>query len=696
MKLLFVFASLCLAFVRSVSAELVTASEMPVSPAIVASAAFDQTQGRIASDGHTFFAVWVDRSSGTGDILATPLTADGARTSDEPIAIAASAEDEGNPAIAWNGDRYLVVWQSGTTLRSRLIARDQTVSEAITIVTDAAIQPQLAFNGRFFLAMWRTSTGFRGALLDRLGAVVKTFDIAMAQTWPEHAVVAVQGTFYLVSALTDPNGAPGPLGYPSDAGVTPIDEQGNVGTRVVLAPATTPVIDLHASATANDLLVGWTTTRGLPGAQIRTARFTPGTGVTAVESFAAESEFLYDVVAEGNEYLLFFGNDGVKRVRAGSHASTDLVTSHPPSSFTDVATNGTTAVAIERTFGGVDPDLHAVNVRARTSTPLAVAPRHQSLPDIAHAGESRMAVWMENRAIFANGVQLDTASAQTQPRVASNGTDFFVVWRDGSDIAGMRVARSGARIDTAAIGIASNVFDDSGVAVSWDGISYVVVYSRGFVNRRPVTTMYAARVSAQGVASHEVALSAEGGHEFPDIASGADGSLIVWRNGPFLTGALLSRANTVTPVAFPSTMPGSRFPAVAWSGNTYLVAAQVSTANGWQLQWMLVSASGVVTIPATRFLELEAGLTSVDATAFGDAFPIAYTRGQTLLAARISRAGELVDGPVIVAQSVTGFAASNASLLYTRHIGAASRGVTRAFVRELQVRGGALRRRAVR
>src|SRR5687767_13686988 len=95
MKLLFVLAAFCFVFVSPADAAIVTASEMPVSPPLADTAPFDQTQGRIASDGDGFLAVWVDRSVfDDDDVLARPLTADGTPAADLPMSIAATSEAE--------------------------------------------------------------------------------------------------------------------------------------------------------------------------------------------------------------------------------------------------------------------------------------------------------------------------------------------------------------------------------------------------------------------------------------------------------------------------------------------------------------------------------------------------------------------------------------------------------------------------
>jgi len=80
--------------------------------------------------------------------------------------------------------------------------------------------------------------------------------------------------------------------------------------------------------------------------------------------------------------------------------------------------------------------------------PLEVAPRHQELPDIAAAGDVKLAVWLETmtsertrtvvaRRFDAAGNPLDPQPIELgsvfnpyQLHVASNGTGWLVVWRN--------------------------------------------------------------------------------------------------------------------------------------------------------------------------------------------------------------------------------------------------------------------------
>jgi hypothetical protein len=366
--------------------------------------------------------------------------------------------------------------------------------------------------------------------------------------------------------------------------------------------------------------------------------------------------------------------------------------------------------------------------------PLAVTPRHQSSPDIAAAGDLRLAVWCEyigsdrrlgvvasrlgtdGTAIDVDGIDLGASvDHPAVPRVASNGTDWLVVWADGTNLYGSRVAGNGTRLDAFPFLIAAHVFESTDVAVSWDGTQYVVVYFRGQVLRGLRTTLRATRVTALGALSTpELTLSGEAANEFPAIGSGPDGSLIVWRSGLFLQGALLSRSGTVTPLAFPSTYPTGPRPSLAWNSGTFLVAAPFRGPFGDQIQWQLVSGTGVVNAALSTFVEVEAsviaggGFPSVEVEPYGAGFLLfwngvatdAQQRSANVFAARINPDGILADAPKIIAttnvDSTPSIGATGNTVIYSRKIGHATRELSRVYTRTVQHVAGKPRRRAVR
>ncbi len=731
--------SLLLALHLSAHATLVIGSEKGVTTPTPDVAPFSQDNGQLATDGDTFLAVWIDQTlTGIGDVHAARVSSTGKRIDDDVLRIAVTDTFENWVAVAYGSDRYLVVWPTLAAIHARFVGRDGSMSDVIDInsILGESTQPQVAFNGNRFLLIWRAGTVYRGATIDPNGQVLKTFDVASsAQTWAETALVTVNGAFQFVTAITDFNGAPNGNGYPASVGFTTIDENGAVSERVVVAPATTPVFDVRAVSSGSDFLMAWSTALGIPGGMVRAARVT-STGPGAIESIPAEGAWLHDVAVDGAGFLIIYGAEGAKSIRRlGASAPSGVVaTPDTPTAILDAAGNGARTLALVRgnarvgLYGPAGADLYITRLDTQEIEPLVVAPRHQSSPDLAAAGDVRLAVWCEyigsdrRLGIVAsrldadsNGIDLGAdVDHPAEPRVASNGTDWLVAWIDGTTVFGSRVAHDGTRLDASPFVIASGIYESSHLAVSWDGTQYIVVYLRGQSVRGLRTTLRAARVTSQGTLSlPELTLSTEAENEFPAISSQPTGSLIVWRSGFFLQGVLLSSGGTTTPLAFPSTYPVGPRPAVAWNSGTFIVAAPVRGPFGDQIHWQLVSAAGVVQTPLSTFVDINgtqiiSGGYPVELEPYGDTFLLFWTglavdaeqRTVNVFAARINGTGLLVDAPKNVLTTsfdyIPSIGASGNTIVYSRKIGHATRELARVYTRTVQYSPGKPRRRAVR
>jgi hypothetical protein len=732
----YVLLSLLFALTLPVQATLVPGSEKGVTAPVPDVAAFGQDLGRIASNGDSFLAVWIDLSS--SDVHGARVTAEGKREDDDVLPIAVTEAHETQVAVAFGAGRYLVVWSAETVLRGRFVAPDGTMSDPFDIAPLAdPFRPQVVFNGHRFLVMWPTGPAFRGALVDMTGGVLKTFDIApTAQTNFQPTIAAAGGTFQFVSSITDPGGVPYDDGYPGDVGVTPIDENGTVGTRVLVAPPETPVLELRAVSSGDGFALAWSTAVRGPGGTVRAVQVTPA-GAGAIESIPSEGMYLHDVGADSGGGFVIYGNDSTKYLRRlGSGTSDVVVTPATPTTVLDVASNGARTLVLVRgnprvgyDFGAAGGDLYVTRLDTREIEPLVLAPRHQSLPDVAAAGDLRLAVWCEyigsERRLGIVGSRLDAAGnaldlsgidlhvslyAPVGARVASNGTDWLVTWADTGTLYGTRIAHDGTPIDMAPVQLASHVYSND-VAVSWDGTQYVVVFSRGYYFHWLNTSIHAVRVPAQSTgAVSEVTLATISTNEWPAIASGPEGSLVTWRGGGSLRGALLSRTGTVTPLGFPAGILSP--PTVAWNEGTFLVAAGFRGSLGDEIQWLLVSDTGVVRTPLSPFVDLalgsNGGSSSLELEPYADGFLLYWnpTANDTVYAARISGEGVLTDPPKAIATTLGSYlslrgylrslGAAGNLVVYARRIGHPTRETARVFSRVVQSVAGQPRRRAVR
>jgi hypothetical protein len=146
--------------------------------AISLHAASGEYQPAVAFDGRDFFVTWraVD-NAGYGDIYGARVTPEGSVLDSEGIAISTAAADEASPALAFDGEDILAVWQTRYNSHGICGARispDGVVLDSAYIVistgTDDDLYPVLVFDGGSYLVVWQDSRG--GTNVDLYGARV--------------------------------------------------------------------------------------------------------------------------------------------------------------------------------------------------------------------------------------------------------------------------------------------------------------------------------------------------------------------------------------------------------------------------------------------------------------------------------------------------------------------------------------------
>jgi len=182
------------------------------------------------------------------------------------------------------------------------------------------------------------------------------------------------------------------------------------------------------------------------------------------------------------------------------------------------------------------------------------------------------------------GIAISTDSQfESQPRVASNGSDYLVVWNYGgiagflgSAIHGAVVTRTGTMLEPHPIVVSSGFGERSEPAVASDGENYLVVWTD---TRNSNTDIYASRITGAGKVLDPlgipVDLSADP-QESPSVASNGEAYVAVWQSGK--PGGI--SGTRISTNGFPETPNGMRIsetgyhPAVASNGTNYLVVWQ--------------------------------------------------------------------------------------------------------------------------
>ncbi len=113
----------------------------------------------VAFDGTNFFVVWRDERSSPGDIYGTRVTPDGVALDPEGIRITTGAA-AWFPTIAFDGTNYLVVWsnnQLGDIYATRVTPAGAVLDPAgipISTATGPQTHPSVAFDGANYMVAW--------------------------------------------------------------------------------------------------------------------------------------------------------------------------------------------------------------------------------------------------------------------------------------------------------------------------------------------------------------------------------------------------------------------------------------------------------------------------------------------------------------------------------------------------------------
>ena len=265
--------------------------------------------------------------------------------------------------------------------------------------------------------------------------------------------------------------------------------------------------------------------------------------------------------------------------------------------------------------------------------PIFRAPGGQVFPSVAFDGVNYLVVWSDTRSgspigpeadIFGarvtpggivldpEGIQISTApGSQGPPHVIFDGTNYFVVWRDGGGgILGRRIRLDGTLLDGPADsgGIAINTDSASkgDPRASFDGRNYFVVWH---VNEfGPPAGIYVARVSTSGdVVDREALLISEARCYgcrlvFPHILANGDTSLVTWVNNAVVSGTtkdiagvLICGFTSADPNSACFTMPTSAFFPLA-PGTTWTYRKNGALSSTTEVLNKTVSVEGVAAV----------------------------------------------------------------------------------------------------
>jgi hypothetical protein len=625
----------------------------------------------ISSDGNNFLVTWEDGRgfSNTGvDIYAARIRgSDGTVLDVGGFPIYVGPDNQYNPHVAWGGGSYLIAWWTypgGSVSGQRVRASDGALLNPGGISIPGYRYASVASDGDDFLVVSGYSgsvfgarvSGADGSLIDP--TAVEIGDTGGATT---HASVAWGANdYYLVSWQKGPNNEIHATRV-SSSDLSVIDADGiPIGTS-------TSAVGFHSIASdGNNFLVVWKGDDNyLHGTRVRIA-------------------------------------DGTVLDPSGIEIGLSPNTQRLPS----VASNGTYWLIVWVDYRDYDiseeTDLYGVRVRESDGVVLdppgiavCTASGDQGSPSVASNGTDFFVAWEDYRnwsvtdvdiygarvrgvdglVLDQDGIPVSTAeSHQQQPYIASNGTDYFVVWpdrRNGSssqnDVYGARIeGSSGLVMDPDGIEIAPGPGNSVGVITS-DGTNYCVAWASLEPATGSENSVNAIRILAQ-----DGSLLDPGGIQLAtsnrnlrNVSIASDGSryLVAWDNefmeinGVRING---SDGSVIDPSPFILESPDSynQLPVVASDGDMFLlvwVDHRNFEDNCYDIYYTTIHGSdGVITDPLGKILSSEpASETSPSVSFGGSKFLVAYESVEKG-AVRVKTRTMLLDYCTILGEQIPG------------------------------------------
>ncbi len=589
----------------------------------------------VASDGSDYLVVWQETRPGSdpesdsesdSDIRANRVTAAGDVLDGSGFPVATGTSEQSHPGVASNGSGYLVTWMDSRSGSSDVYASRVNAAGTVldgdgfgvsTGVTEEGA-PSVASNGVDYLVAWTdsrsgTSTDIYFSRVSSAGQVLDPTGLLLSaeESNENSPSVASNGTTYLI-AWNDMVGEGAVLEAGGERGThaNRVSSEGLVldGGVLVVSNPYSPMGTTHVASNGTDFLV-----LGRVGGSLYGRRVSGSGSVLDASDFkvAPSSDSGSSMVASnGSGYLVAH----VSRETAGSMVFRGAATRVSEAGIVGkrfavvpqetnaqmepaVASNGTDFLVTWKDYRNDRFGIYASRVSAEgealDAPGLFIDGGHPEELQVASNGSGYLVLWrfyrvvdefwgvcsVHVRAVGASG-QLEEAQSlgagedHHDPSLASNGSDYLVVWREylKDDLYGVRVSDTG-EFKGAALEFAHSPYGWSRAASNRK--DYLVVW----LNESGV---YARRLTAKGKleGAPAFAVSTAGGNQWnPVVASNGGDYLVAWtdeRSG--IDSDIYANRVTSTGVqdtsGFPiSTAPGDQYGLdIASSGQDYLVS----------------------------------------------------------------------------------------------------------------------------
>lgn len=512
----------------SISAEL---SAGPVLPGPVQ---LFQRRVRAASDGTNFFVVWEDPRHLVEFARVTPA---GAVL--DPVGVPINLDEarylSSYPTLAFDGTNFLVVWNGSDGIRARRLSKTGTFVDAkeINVWTGSGYpRREVAFDGAAHLVVWQTTAGIVGARVSTAGVLLDATPLLLANA-PQAGSppinlprgVACDGTNCLV--IWQDTTAKKLFGVRVSKALAPVDATPiTIATGVTDGNPTGSVPDTaRLLYDGSDYVVAYTVQAGTPTptSRVRLTKVSPAGAVSTLSTdYAGVAAGL---AFDGTAYEVLTGS-------AVTRVATDGTIVVAPTAIPVAITQWPAGLACKPSgclFAWPDSRGDTVVYASRLSTAnvwldpggfrVVDQADEQRVGGSAGRGTQGLVVWWQQQgtaskvqdtgAIF--GARTTSAGAVSDPsgfrvssiltpmdsttgtpvpggyylpRVASNGTDYFVAWHQPStaeprkvELYGMRVSAAGGLLDPTPMKLIQGAQQSPRYPdVIFDGTNYLVTW----------------------------------------------------------------------------------------------------------------------------------------------------------------------------------------------------------------------------
>ncbi|HEX7679135.1 MAG TPA: hypothetical protein VF713_13475, partial [Thermoanaerobaculia bacterium] len=573
--------------------------EVPVAPPTLGRAAGAQGFPHVATDGHDFFAVWIDSRGGNGSVYGTRVLADGTVLDPTGILVSDSGAAFGSPGLVWDGANYVVVWQEeDDTSRVSFVRVDRNgavLGTPKTLLDGYTGSPSIASNGHGSMVIFSKPVG-TVVIISQDGSFTRKNPLP--QDVGRVMQSASNGDGYLLS-WTD-----------TKTSMIRLDDNGDVvpGSAQQLTERG-DYTQLIAGIGGPYLLVGtkWGT-GGSACAQSIVGRLVTGSGVSDpfvihdaggadIENFAA--------APDGNGFQV------VWMKRLGANPCGPAIDSDPP------------------TFSGPYPPFGLSQIHVgqdgSSGTPSTVAEGSgfDQQPSVARNSAAELLVWVETpysgnsskiAAAIAHPDQplvpiaiASSAAMQIYSGIAASENTFMTVWSEQNPldlttaVYARRFGTDGRALDAAPVKVSddqANSYPEP--VVSFDGAVWLFLWSS------PPNTL-ARRMTVDGnwidAAPLTIGVPVGGVYSYAAASSGNGFAVLTIAYDPALTMTFIPRTGDPrkVPVAkIPGLASYIRFPSMAWDGTAYV--AVWFEGNDNDIEGIRLDQDGQIITPLTGIL----------------------------------------------------------------------------------------------